>query len=178
MRAMKILISLRECAGWSESSLGAYFWKVRFRTLRLKWMHIRLWFPQDAYMCMPRVIPKTLKMVLATLSLGAQHWESSARNRNWSAQCKYNVTGWNIMSKCLGHDIPVRQHSKSEHWAPCYIQTPSRYDSKTVESDVKPKSNKQNKTTTDAHIIICILSLTRAYAVRLNIVLQPFAVRR
>ena len=62
-----------------------------------------------------RVIPKTLKMVLAALSLGAQHQENRARNRNWSAQCQYNVTGWNIMSKCLGHDISVRQHSKSEH---------------------------------------------------------------
>ena len=49
-----------------------------------------------------RVIPKTLKMVLAALSLGAQHLESRVRNRNWSAQCQYNVTGWNIMSKCLG----------------------------------------------------------------------------
>ena len=49
------------------------------------------------------------------------------------------------MSKCLGHDISVRQHSKSEHWAPCHIQTPSRYDWKIVESDVKPKSNKQTK---------------------------------
>ena len=49
------------------------------------------------------------------------------------------------MSKCLGHDISVRQHSKSEHWAPCHIQTPSRYDWKIVESDVKPKSNKQRR---------------------------------
>ena len=62
-----------------------------------------------------RVIPKTLKMVLAALSLGAQHLESRARNQNWSVQCQYNVTGWNIKSKCLGHDISVRQHSKSEH---------------------------------------------------------------
>ena len=62
-----------------------------------------------------RIIPKTLKMVLAALSLGAQHLENRVRNRNWSAQCQYNVTGWNIMSKCLGHDISVRQHSKSEH---------------------------------------------------------------
>ena len=29
--------------------------------------------------------------------------------------CQYNVTGWNIMSKCLGRDISVRQHSKSVH---------------------------------------------------------------
>ena len=51
------------------------------------------------------------------------------------------------MSKCLGCDISVRQHSKSEHWAPCHIQIPSWYDWKIVESDVKPKSNK--------HIYIC-----------------------
>ena len=49
-----------------------------------------------------RVIPKTLKMVLAALSLGAQHQESRARNQNWSAQCQYNLTGWNIMSGVLG----------------------------------------------------------------------------
>ena len=48
------------------------------------------------------------------------------------------------MSECLGHDISVRQHSKSEHWAPCHIQTPSRYDWKIVESNIKPKSNKKN----------------------------------
>ena len=47
------------------------------------------------------------------------------------------------MSKCLGHHMSVRQHSKSEHCAPCHIQTASRYDWKIVESDVKPKSNKQ-----------------------------------
>ena len=28
-----------------------------------------------------------------------------AGNQNWSAQCQYNVTGWNIMSKCLGREI-------------------------------------------------------------------------
>ena len=48
------------------------------------------------------------------------------------------------MSKCLGCDISVRQHSKSEHWAPCHIQTLSQYGWKIVESDFKPKSNKQN----------------------------------
>ena len=51
-----------------------------------------------------RVIPnfKTLKMVLAALSLGIQNYKSRARNRNWSAQCQYNVTGWDIMSSDLG----------------------------------------------------------------------------
>ena len=41
--------------------------------------------------------------------------------------------------KCLGHDTSVRQHYKSEHWAPCHNQTPSWYDWKIVESDVKPE---------------------------------------
>ena len=41
--------------------------------------------------------------------------------------------------KCLGHDTSVRQHYKSE-------QTPSWYDWKTVESDVKPE-----QTTTTKH---------------------------
>ena len=35
MHAVKILIRLLECAGWSESSLGAHIRKVRFLTLRL-----------------------------------------------------------------------------------------------------------------------------------------------
>ena len=52
-----------------------------------------------------RVIPKTLKMVLAALSLGAQHYESRVRTAQLS---EYNVTGWNIMSKCMGRDISVR----------------------------------------------------------------------
>ena len=41
--------------------------------------------------------------------------------------------------KCLGHDTSVRQHYKTEHWAPCLNQTPSWYDWKIVESDVKPE---------------------------------------
>ena len=49
-----------------------------------------------------RVIPKTSKMELAALWLGAQHKESRARNQNWLAQCQYNVTGWNIMSSVWG----------------------------------------------------------------------------
>ena len=48
-----------------------------------------------------------------------------------------------IMSKCLERDISVRQHSKRKHWAACHIQTPSRYDWKIVESEVKPKWIKQ-----------------------------------
>ena len=32
------------------------------------------------------VIPKNLKIVLASHLLGAQHYESKARNQNWSAQ--------------------------------------------------------------------------------------------
>ena len=49
----------------------------------------------------------------------------------WCDWVEYHV-------KCLG------QHSKSEHCAPCPIQTPSRYDWTMVESDVK--SNKQKQT--------------------------------
>ena len=47
-----------------------------------------------------RVIQKTLKMVLAALSLELE-----------SELCKFNVTGRNI----LGRDILVWQHSKSEN---------------------------------------------------------------
>ena len=39
----------------------------------------------------------------------------------------------------LGGDISVKQHSKSEHWAPCYIQTLLQYDLEIVENDVKPE---------------------------------------
>ena len=46
---------------------------------------------------------------------------------------------------CLRHDISVRQHSKSEHWAPCHIQTPSRYDWKIVASNVRPKNKQTNR---------------------------------
>ena len=37
---------------------------------------------------------------------------------------------------CQGRDISVRQHSKSEHWAPFHIQTSSQYYWKIIESDV------------------------------------------
>ena len=37
-----------------------------------------------------------------------------------------------------GLDISIGQPYKSEQWAPCHIQTPSRYDLKIFESDVKP----------------------------------------
>ena len=60
-----------------------------------------------------QVTPNTLKMVLVALSLGTRHEESRARSQNWSAQCQHNVTGWNIVS-CLGLDVLVRQHPKSE----------------------------------------------------------------
>ena len=39
---------------------------------------------------------------------------------------------------CLRHDISVRQHSKSEHWAPCPIHTLPRYDW------IKPKQTNKN----------------------------------
>ena len=46
--------------------------------------------------------------------------------------------------KCLGHDTSVRQHYKSEHWAPCRNQALLWYDRKIVEIDIKYKQ----KTTT------------------------------
>ena len=46
-----------------------------------------------------RVIPN-LKMVLAALSLGTRHEESRAGTG--SGRRQYNVTGWNIVSSCLG----------------------------------------------------------------------------
>ena len=48
------------------------------------------------------VIIKALKMVLATLLLGTQHYESGARNQNWSARCQFKVTGWKIASCVWG----------------------------------------------------------------------------
>ena len=47
------------------------------------------------------------------------------------------------MSECLGRDISVRQHSKSEHWAPCHIQTPSRYDWKRLKATLSPNQTNQ-----------------------------------
>ena len=48
----------------------------------------------------PAIIPKTL--VLDVLSFGAQHYESRARNQNWSARCQDNAAGKNIMSSVWG----------------------------------------------------------------------------
>ena len=59
------------------------------------------------------------------------------------------VSGWCFWVWChvkyLGHDTLVRQHYKSEHWAPFRNQTPSWYDwKKNVESAVKlEQTNKQ-----------------------------------
>ena len=41
--------------------------------------------------------------------------------------------------KCLGHDTSVRQHNKSEHWAPCRNQT--RSTEKCLKATLNP--NKQ-----------------------------------
>ena len=72
-------------------------------------------------------------------------WHSALlKSRTRTGQLSFRIM-WLGGISCLGLDISVRQHSKSEHWAPCHIQTPLGYDWKIVESDVKPKSNKQNK---------------------------------
>ena len=56
---------------------------------------LRVLSPAESYQ-------KTLKVVLAALSLGAQHSESRARNRSWSAQCQHNVSEWSTMSNVGG----------------------------------------------------------------------------
>ena len=33
----------------------------------------------------------------------------------WSAQSQYNVSGWGVVSVCLQHGTPVRQHYKEKH---------------------------------------------------------------
>ena len=80
-----------------------------------------------------RDIPKLLKMVLVAPRLALR-----------STQCQDDVTVWYHV-KCLVHDISVRQHYKSAHWAPCSNQTLSWYDWKIVESDVKPEQTTTTK---------------------------------
>ena len=88
-----------------------------------------------------RVIPKTFKMVLSALSLGAQHQESRVRSGQLSVSLTWlgGIAGQSVWGVIFQWGSTL----KSEHWAPCHIQTPSRYDWKIVESDVKPISNKQ-----------------------------------
>ena len=45
-----------------------------------------------------QVISKTLKIVLAAVFAWQSAKDSRARNQNWSAQCQYNVTGYNMSS--------------------------------------------------------------------------------
>ena len=92
-----------------------------------------------------RDIPVSLKMLLVVIScssLGSQTYGVELGLvdpvSGYSDWVWYHV-------KCLVHDTSVRQHYKSEHWAPCHNQTPLLYDWKIVESDVKPK---QTTTTT------------------------------
>ena len=51
----------------------------------------------------------------------------------------FKLGSYCLLTAGLGHDTSVRQHYKSEHWAPCRNQTPSWYDWKIVENDVKPE---------------------------------------
>ena len=113
---------------------------------------------------------------VAALSLGTQHYESRARTGQLSVSIMW-LGG--ISCQCLGRDISVRQHSKSEHLTSYHIQTPSQYDwrllkatfspkqtfslphpdtvaiwLKTVESDVKPKTNKHFEVDFDLWIVI------------------------
>ena len=72
------------------------------------------------------------------------HWATALPFRIMWVGVWYHV-------KCLGHDTLVRQHYKSEHWAPCRNQTLLWYDWKIVESDVKPE-----QTTTTELAIHCM----------------------
>ena len=53
--------------------------------------------------------------------------------------------------KCLVHDTSVRQHYKSEHWAPCCNQTPLWYDWKIERDDL----NQSNKPAIKQHHTFC-----------------------
>ena len=47
----------------------------------------------------------------------------------------------------LGHATAVRQHYKSERWAPCGNQTPSWYDWKVVKATLNPNKQQQKELT-------------------------------
>ena len=71
-------------------------------------------------------------------------WPSGLLGRAKTGQPSVRVMWVGVVScQVSGHDISVRQHYKSERWAPCGNQTPSQYDWKIVESDIK--SEQTNK---------------------------------
>ena len=78
---------------------------------------------------------KVIKNGTSCSSHGTQTYGLELGQVNLSGQCDWV---W-YRVKCLVHDTSVRQHYKSEHWAPCCNQTPLWYDWKIIESDVKPK---------------------------------------
>ena len=49
-----------------------------------------------------KVHPSDVERTVVALLLDAQHYESRARDQNWSSQCQYKVTEWNIMSNVWG----------------------------------------------------------------------------
>ena len=55
----------------------------------------------------------------------ACHWESGIGQSGVSIMWLGGMSRHVMCPRC---DMPVRQHSKSEHWPPCHIQTPSRYN--------------------------------------------------
>ena len=82
-----------------------------------------------------RIIPKTSKNLLAALSFDVQHFlERRTKNPDWSVQCQYFMTGWNM--SCAWGLIFQWQHSKRGGRAPFHILTPSRYDWNIDESDI------------------------------------------
>ena len=88
-----------------------------------------------------RDIPKSFKWYSLLLA-----WHSDLRGRASAGRPSVRIIWLGVVScKCLGHDTSVRQHYKSEHWAPCRNQTLSWYDWTFVESDVKSEQTTTKK---------------------------------
>ena len=140
VRPAKTQISLGICPVWAESTLCTYWVAKDPSFLRAgsedsdqtRWMPRLIWVSLGAHslcwFCL-WLATQTLKVELGLVS-------PVSRYCDWV---------W-YHFKRLGHDTSVRQHYKSEHWALCHNQTPSWYDWKIVESDVKPE-----QTTTALH---------------------------
>ena len=75
---------------------------------------------------------KVFKNGTSCSSIGTQDLQGRARTGRPTVRIMW-------LGVVLCHDTSVRQHYKNEHWAPCRNQTPSWYDWKIVESDVKPE---------------------------------------
>ena len=64
LRQVKILIRLRNCAGWSDSSLGAHVQKERFLTLRFVCSRVISWSVTFISLHLRKVFSNTLSIQL------------------------------------------------------------------------------------------------------------------